>query len=150
MAKTNITYRCGHSDTIQIYGPYAGRDRAAEREAEKLCPGCYRAELAQKRAAESAAAAEDAKAIGLPALTGSAKQSAWAESIRATQADILRNLDNGLANAPDTANAEAVRIGREIIAATLARTSAHDWIEGRDTTLDRHWLLREVRARMGQ
>lgn len=43
-----------------------------------------------------------------------------------------------------------MRIGREIIAATLARTSAHDWIEGRDTTLDRHWLLREVRARMGQ
>lgn len=45
------------------------------------CPDCYRARLAAERDAENRAAMEDAKATGLPSLTGSDKQIAWATTI---------------------------------------------------------------------
>lgn len=148
MSKTTITYTCGHSDTIQVYGPYKGRDAIAAREARKLCPACYQAKLAADRAAESAAAAEQAQAAGLPALTGSPKQIAWAESIRAKQVAQLQALDAKLAVAPATANTEAVRIGREIIASMIARTDAKAWIDGRDTACDSYWLSAQVKSMM--
>lgn len=148
MSKYTIKYACGHSGVMQIYGPLNGRDAIAEREARKLCPACYQAKLAADRAAESAAAAEQAKAAGLPALIGSPKQIAWAESIRAKQLAQLQALDAKLAVAPATANPEAVRIGREIIASMIARTDAKAWIDGRDTACDSYWLAGQVKARM--
>lgn len=74
MAWNTITYGCGHTQREQLYGPMAQRERTIERALSRSCPDCSRAELEQKRAAESAAAAEAAKASGLPALTGTPKQ----------------------------------------------------------------------------
>ena len=148
MAWNTITYACGHTTREQLYGPMAQRERTIERALDKLCPECYAAKIEAERAAESAAAAEAAKNAGLPALTGSEKQIAWAESIRAKQVEILLKLDHALANAPATANADAVRISREIIAATIARTAAKDWIDGRDKPLGRVWLSAQVKAMM--
>ncbi len=148
MAYNTITYACNHTTREQLYGPMAARERTIERALDRLCPDCYRAKLDAERAAEAAVAAEAAKAGGLPALTGTPKQVAWAESIRAKQSQDLNALDAALAAAPATADADAVRIGREIIAAMLARTSARDWIDGRDRALDRHWISTAVRARM--
>lgn len=150
MAWNTLTYACSHTTREQLYGPMAQRERTIERALDRLCPDCYAAKLAAERAAESAAAAEAAKTAGLPALTGSEKQIAWAEAIRAKQAAGLAAIDQALANAPAAANADAVRIGREIIAATIARTAAKDWIDGRDMVLDRTWLSAQVKARMAQ
>ena len=82
MAKYTITRRCGHKETVSIFGRAAEREWRQKKEEEKLCSDCYRAELDAKRAAESAAAAEAAKEAGLPTLVGSEKQVAWAETIR--------------------------------------------------------------------
>ena len=102
---------------------------------------------AEKRAAESMAAAEAAKSSGLPALTGSEKQVAWAETIRATAAQSLNAIRPMLQAAPE-ANRKAADIAIGIIDATLARTSAHDWIESRATSYDRAWLSAQTKKAM--
>lgn len=150
MSKYDITYACGHKGSINIVGPYKNRDQIAERESRKLCPECYSAKLAADRAAASAAAAEQAKASGLPALTGSDKQIAWAETIRAKAADQLAALSAKLDSAPASANQTAISIAREIIASTIALTNASAWIDSRDTTYDRHWLSVQTKARMSK
>jgi hypothetical protein len=79
MAKYTITRSCGHEETIQIFGKVANRDGIARFESRKPCECCRFA----KRDADNAAAAESNQSAGLPTLRGSAKQVAWAESIRA-------------------------------------------------------------------
>lgn len=80
MALYEITRSCGHTEEIQIYGSNTRgqREWRAQREAERPCADCARA-AHQQRNAEAAAVAA---ASGLPALTGSPRQVAWAESIR--------------------------------------------------------------------
>lgn len=150
MALNTLTYACNHTTREQLYGPMAQRERAIERALDRLCPDCYRAKLEAERAAASAAAAEAAQAASLPALAGTPRQIAWAETIRAKQLPALRELADKLANAPATANADAVRIGQEIVAAAMACTGAHDWIEARDRVVDQRWISEAVRARMAK
>ena len=152
MAWNTLKYECGHTTREQLYGPMAQRERTIERALDRLCPDCYAAKLEAERAEESAAAAEAAKDAGLPALTGSEKQIAWAESIRAKQVAELSELDKALATAPAKTpdQLDAVRIGREVVADMIARTSAKDWIEGRDTIVSMQWLSQQIKVRMGK
>lgn len=151
MAKYQITRSCGHTETVNIGGPVKNRDYLAEKEAEKLCLDCYRAKQAQQRATENQASATANQASGLPALQGTEKQVAWAETIRAKvhtslsalQHQLQANLDSGKGTMEQQS---AARTGIEIIRATLARTSAAEWIDGRDTAMDRDWLIRQVKA----
>lgn len=105
MAKWTITHSCGHDATHQIYGPSKDRQRIANAIAQKPCYDCHQAQLQ----AENAKAAESNAAANLPALTGSEKQIAWAESIRfkiITELDTLgaqakAQIDSGKASADD-------------------------------------------------
>ena len=75
--KIEITYACGHTGTIEVYGDRRQRERqiwVAENWTD--CPDC--------QAADNAAKAESAKAAGLPELTGSEKQISWALDLRNT------------------------------------------------------------------
>ncbi len=91
MAQYTVTYSCGHSDTVQLYGPTKDRERKiAWFEKSGRCASCYRALKAAERVeqekaneAENIASADANLVAGLPALTGSEKQIAWAETIRA-------------------------------------------------------------------
>ena len=74
----------------------------------------YSAEAVAKRSQTSAAAAEQAKFLNLPALTGSAKQTAWAETLRAKFIDECSDVD-----------AQAVQ---DVLALTDAAT-ARFWID---------------------
>lgn len=77
--KYDVTYSCGHTGTVQIYGTNTEREKKiAWYENYAVCPECY----AKGQQEEAAIAAQQAKADGLPALTGSEKQIRWAESIR--------------------------------------------------------------------
>lgn len=71
MGWTTINYTCGHSTEQQMYGKVSGREQLAASMGRRDCPAC----AAHK-------AAEQAQASGLPALTGSDKQIAWAADIR--------------------------------------------------------------------
>lgn len=72
MAKYDVTHTCGHTVEIEQFGPEQARREARAQMRQHPCLACRNAE----------AAAANAEA-GLPALTGSPKQIAWAESIRA-------------------------------------------------------------------
>ena len=72
MAKYDVTYACGHTETVELFGKTSERERKIEwMEGNCLCPSCYK-EKQQKEAA----------AFDLPALTGTPKQVAWAETLR--------------------------------------------------------------------
>ena len=74
---------CGESG--EVYGRNRrDADYQAKRaeEAGRLCAACYARQLEAERAAENAAAAEATAQLGLPDLTGSPKQVAWATTLR--------------------------------------------------------------------
>lgn len=75
MAKYDVTHSCGHTVEIEQCGKESDRRERREWLRTQPCLPC-------KRAADTAAAAETAEKIGLPTLTGSEKQVAWAETIR--------------------------------------------------------------------
>lgn len=76
------TYACGHEGRTNIVGPTKNRQWIADRRFEGLCPECYEAKLQADREAANAEAAEKAKEMELPELTGTEKQVAWANTIR--------------------------------------------------------------------
>lgn len=71
MGWQTINHACGHTTDEQIYGKHSGRENRAEFLGRSDCPACA-----------TRKAAEQAQATGLPVLTGSDKQIAWAASIR--------------------------------------------------------------------
>lgn len=105
-----------------------------------LCSGCWAAEREVERAAESVAAEAKAAAAGLPALTGTDKQVAWANTLREK---ILAELDKAAALAstkladPESPpalqdQARQVLVGAELI---RAKTAASWWIDNRHGTV---------------
>jgi hypothetical protein len=116
VAQHTITRRCGHDETIQIYGPNAHGERKerAEWESGRLCRDCF-------RVAQPAEQAELAYELGLPEISeGSQRQRAWAEALRATAVKEL---------------GERVRepAVREVL---LALTDARWWIDQRGREAD--------------
>lgn len=100
MAKYEITHTCGHLQTHQIYGPNTRGQRAyqARQLAARPCDTCTRATRDQV----SAAATEMAQAAGWPTLTGTPRQIAWAQTLRA---DVLAALIAELADHPQIPDA---------------------------------------------
>ena len=82
MAYREIKHECGHTDRVQLYGKHSNRDIEAERLERQDCANCLKAKKEKKIAEENEISAKLAELVGLPILTGSAKQVAWATSIR--------------------------------------------------------------------
>ena len=83
MAKYNVTRSCGHDEIVNLVGKHSQREWRLENvEPSKLCYECYQQKLAEERERENREAAEAAKDMHLPVLTGTEKQVAWAETIR--------------------------------------------------------------------
>ena len=78
MAKYTVTYKCGHTAEVQLYGKESEREKKIAWYATINCPDCEAKE--QK---------ETAEASGLPELTGSEKQIAWATKLRNNALDKL-------------------------------------------------------------
>lgn len=115
-----ITHTCGHREVVQIYGTnsHGERERKADWMASKPCREC-------ERAAETASAKTQTEAAGLPALTGSPKQVAWAESIRAKA---MMRLSDGLSHASGTEQ-ERQAAYAALHTAVAKHTDARWWID---------------------
>lgn len=96
MGQQRITYACGHTKTVQLYGPRRQRESRAQWLAESECGTCWKAQQDRERAARSERDAVENRAAGLPELAGSPKQVAWAETIRAEMLDGLAREQNRL------------------------------------------------------
>jgi hypothetical protein len=134
MARYDITHACGHQQTHQITGPdtrpwpgaMTRREYIAQQRASRPCDDCARTARNEQRTAETLAAADTARDAGFPPLTGSDKQTAWAERIRSAT---LNEIDNALANWPQVAEP-----ARAIMLAAISRlTDASWWIEHRSS-----------------
>ena len=131
MAKYDVTYSCGHSETVQLYGPTRDRQRKIEwMERDGLCPECFKAHKEAKQAEKEAKAVEG---LELVALTGSEKQIKWADSLRAqTLADVRRRVENVRASKGDT-------VADNVLAASTSAMNRYPdakfWIDNRDNLL---------------
>jgi hypothetical protein len=112
MAKYDVTYSCGHSDTIQLYGPNKERTRKIEwLERDGLCPECYKAKMEQQ-------AVKKSNEMGLPELVGSEKQVAWAKKIRLDMIDRLQDSTTGRAyGCPEKLEVLLNQFGKESVIA---------------------------------
>ena len=131
MAKYAITYSCGHAGTTNIAGPQKYRAAKLARQAEGLCPDCY----AEQRATERARAAQEAATknaeAGLPPLTGTPKQIAWAEQIRQRLQPEIAQLQQDLDAVRDSAPADKVQSLDRAITRIIHETQASWWIDHR-------------------
>ena len=119
MAKYDVKFSCGHEETVELFGKSADRERKiAYFEKHGVCSECYKTQ-------QAAAAAEKTAAWELPELTGTPKQIAWANDIRAK---IFDKYGSQLQAATDekTKNFAAFLVGQP---------SAKYWIDRRDSTL---------------
>lgn len=74
MAKYSVTYSCGHSGEVQLFGSHREREnKLAWYREVAVCPDCYRAR--QRAEAEQLTG-------GLVELVGTEKQVAWANDLR--------------------------------------------------------------------
>lgn len=91
MAKYQVECpKCGENYTVSLFGP--GRDRQWKLDNfDWTCDECKEKE----RQAENTKAAEANAAAGLPSLTGSPKQIAWAETIRASKLENIEKTRTG-------------------------------------------------------
>lgn len=90
--KYTVTFACGHTHTVELYGPMDERKRKVAYLETVECKDCKKAKLEAERKAESEAAAQKAKEGGLPELEGSPKQIAWAETLRAEKVEIWKQM----------------------------------------------------------
>lgn len=127
MAWNTLTFACGHTEQVQLYGKMSERDRQVAAALHHDCPAC--------RAANAQAAAAEAS---LPALTGSEKQVGWAGEVRAKlmpEIDAMGAKARG-AFAALPADQQAAR-GAELdkilraVAIVKANTKAGWWIDQR-------------------
>jgi hypothetical protein len=153
MAKYSVDHTCGHTETHQLVGPHKERDRKIAWLETTLCSECWRAEQERQRAEASAKAAEANQSAGLPDLTGSEKQIAWAESIRRPISDFL-----GVAETEMLTRFTCSPEARDELAGAIAlvvdqvrgQTAAKWWIDaGRGLEIDNqrsalHYLYHQI------
>ena len=139
MAKASIKCTCPECGATHYYTAICYNRREAnnweqyhaDEATTRLCPECYRKTAAarrqQEREAENAAAAETAGKLGLPALTGTEKQVAWATTIR------QQAFDNALLASAGRTSSGMTDKGRAFVAGILAKMPAEAswWIDNR-------------------
>lgn len=133
--KYTVTYSCGHTHEVQLYGKTADRERKIKwMEEQAVCPDCYKA---QKEATAKAQAEEN----GLPALTGSEKQIAWAEILREKAlATIAEKLDTIKISQYENGDEIMKKVKPLIIKkAAELHTGSRYWIDHRDNLPTETW-----------
>jgi len=146
MAKYSVKHSCGHTVEIQLCGKGTERTRKLEWLATQDCPACEKAARDAKHNAANAAAAQANASAGLPALQGSDKQIAWAETIRA---GYMPGLQAKLAEMQAKVTPENAAIAAQAIGITesiINNQSAAWWIDRRDHERADILLMNEFRA----
>ena len=113
MAKYDVTFSCGHTETIQLFGKETDRQRKIKwYEEHCVCSSCYKKQQEEARKAAAEKAAAEASKLGLPELIGTPKQIAWAEEIRCDIVKSINNCNKKLLAAADEKYAAIARPGR--------------------------------------
>jgi len=133
MGKYGVDYSCGHHGTVELFGKVSEREKRVEWMERGVCPECFRKQKEEEKRIANEQAAKDNAEIGLPALVGSEKQIAWAESIRKNALNspwntVVKNL------VIEDANKKALyQKALELREHLEKETSAKWWIDHRNT-----------------
>lgn len=117
-----VNRKCGHSETVQLYGSAKDRQSKLSWLASQICHNCA-----------AQVATEANKTTGLAALVGTPKQIAWAEKIRANKVAELDKLSRQVSEAPGS-EADRKRL-MDAITAVRGKTEASYWIDHRDDSI---------------
>lgn len=133
--KYDVTFSCGHTATIDLFGPGKERERKISwYETHGECPECYKARKQAEREAIDAQAAQESKEKQWPELSGTPKQVVWANTIR------KEKIDDIMALGPDD---DAMRCITWIVETF---TAAKYWIDNRDRSLRGEWGREVINA----
>lgn len=132
MSKYNVTHRCGHEVTVELFGKETDRARKIEWLSGQDCPEC------RKAAQKAAEVAANEKLAALPRniaatveLVGSEKQIAWANTIRESAVNQINAL---IEKQKAVAPAENIKIVIDRLGKILDKqTSAAAWIDARNS-----------------
>ena len=98
--KYDVTYSCGHTGTVELYGKTSERESKIRwYETTAVCPECYKK--------QQEAAAETTNKYELPDLEGSEKQVAWAKKLMESAITVLET--EGRKTAEEQAPTEAAK-----------------------------------------
>lgn len=141
-----VEYACGHYGDVELFGKGKDRESRLEWLATQDCPDCREC-AHQAQTAKSAAAAA---ALNFPALRGTQKQVAWAETIRMQLYNgWMKELDWLKKRAATDAGADNVKQAQDVIEYTILNAvSASEWIDSRNTS--GREMLRKYRQRLEQ
>jgi uncharacterized iron-regulated membrane protein len=162
MANYSVTHTCGHTAEHNLVGPGKQRDSKIAWLRRQPCWACHKAAEKVARDAANVQASAANLAAGLPALIGSEKQIAWAESIRAKALASIRNVAKRLGEgkqeqadslgiALEDLNARRAAISDAGQAARLqleTETSATWWIDNRDDVESHVWTAVDKAKRL--
>lgn len=93
------TYSCGHEGRTNIVGPEKNRQQKADWIFSRLCPECHKKEKQAELERQMIDAEEKSKKMDLPALTGTEKQIAWANTLRVK---IIEKIENNIAKVEES------------------------------------------------
>jgi hypothetical protein len=131
MSQYSVTYSCGHSGSVSLFGPHKERERKLEWLASAgLCPECLAKEREAEKQAELKRIADNADEYGLPQIIGSEKQVAWALKIRDK---FMKQPAVRIQN--EKAQKGLLVFLNSAIDGVLAHEKAHWWIENRESKL---------------
>lgn len=132
MAQHQIARSCGHTETVQLYGPSRDRDRKQRWLQGRSCTACFKAARDGEREALAKRAEHIAGLNGWPHLSGSPRQVQWAQDLRMTALARLIQLATAAFGDRD-------EVVHTVTQAVLRQTDAAWWI-------DRRGLWREIRG----
>ena len=125
-----VNFDCGHTLQVQV----SNRNRKKMRENPGLCPECIKENI-KKANTESA---KQAAVEGLPELSGSPKQVAWATTIRA---DLLKSVEK------HAANGEERELCKKFL---LGITEASRFINARHAVYNYDVILKQAKQEVGK
>ena len=130
MAKYQVDFSCGHTETVTLFGPMKDRySRIEWLEEHGSCPACFRAEKERERDERNAAA--KAANADMVSLVGSEKQIAWAETLRRERVDAISEFRAQADEAGADWESEQGRAVSRAIDHILAQAGAGWWIDNR-------------------
>ncbi len=136
------TYSCGHEGRVNVIGKVKDRQWKIDRHFEGVCPECWETEKQKRFDEANAKAAAEAAEYGLPELTGTEKQAAWANTLRQNWIEIANNhiestkrtIERFRENRPDAidaAEAELQLLESAVEYILKSNTAARYWIDNR-------------------
>ncbi len=145
MAQYTMSYQCGHTEGVQLYGPAKDREWRLKAARERECKDCAR----KSHEGDNTEAAVLSRVEGLPRLVGTPSQVSYAESVRRTKIAELDALMAQVAAAPQAQEEPSLlRLYGKLADLVRRQPEARYWLDGRNSSAQ--YLLQQANKGLGR